>query len=98
MGCSYEIFDVRIFFHNQLRQKFYCCKNIQNTNIPTKRKSIATNNEIVFGTTCQTIPSDNNKPKDKIILENKYNEKISLKSDTSSIEPVYKESGFNVKH
>ena len=36
--------------------------------------------------------------RDIIIFENKYNEKISFRSDTSSIEPVYKESEFNVKH
>ena len=90
--------DVRFFYNELLRQKFYCCNNIQTNKIPTKRKSNNSNIENALRTNFETTQNVNNNQSDKIIFENKYNEKITLKSDSSSIEPVYKESGFNVKH
>ena len=95
MGCNYGISDVRIFIHYLLRQKCYCCFYNQNNQINT--------NNISFNRKSLNSQELTNRQKEIstgnfITFENKFNEKITLRSDTSSIEPVYKESDFNVKH
>ena len=93
MGCTYAICDVRKIY-NLLRQKCNCFYFNQNNKINNDIKS---NNRRSFNS--QNFTQNNKETTCNFItFEIKCNEKITLRSDTSSIEPIYKESEFNVKH
>ena len=98
MGNCGGILDVQIYFYNLLRQDIYCCDYSENTGANNDIKSNSYRKSSSFiRTPIITTRRNNESIENYIVIDNKNNERRSLKSDSSFIEPNYKESEFTNK-